>query len=215
LSSGSRDQFCVPLAILIWSCVLAVLAYWGLVTLSHSLSLGQGQRSISQLSAVSVLCMFVDYFSILLCHLTLDVSHWFKRQALWNTICPISGSGSSPAHCQPICLSRFCLLKVHMEISSFPPPPSPVRSVHPAPSAVCSFSVSCLLFRFFFFFFAGLGQSVQGAMLVYPRGSCGNTVCCLFAHLLVCISQAGLELVSRGVGTLLFSQCNMAWKSFV
>jgi hypothetical protein len=23
-------------------------------------------------------------------------------------------------------------------------------------------------------------------MLVYPRSGCGNTVCCLFAHLLVC-----------------------------
>jgi hypothetical protein len=31
-------------------------------------------------------------------------------------------------------------------------------------------------------------QSVQGAMLVYPRGSCGDTKCCLFAHLLVCVS---------------------------
>jgi hypothetical protein len=30
------------------------------------------------------------------------------------------------------------------------------------------------------------GQSVQGAMLVYPRGSCGNTTCHLFAHLMVC-----------------------------
>jgi hypothetical protein len=37
----------------------------------------------------------------------------------------------------------------------------------------------------------GTGQSVQGAMLVYPRSGCGDTVCNLFAHLLVCVSQAG------------------------
>jgi hypothetical protein len=36
------------------------------------------------------------------------------------------------------------------------------------------------------FFWRVKGQSVQGPMLVCPRGSCGNTVCHLFAHLLVC-----------------------------
>jgi hypothetical protein len=61
----------------------------------------------------------------------------------------------------------------------------------------------------------GGDQSVQGALLVYPRGSCGNTACHLFAHLFVCISQAGLELASGGTGALLFSQCNVAWRSFV
>jgi hypothetical protein len=29
------------------------------------------------------------------------------------------------------------------------------------------------------------------------------------------VSQAGLELVSGGAGALLFSQCNVAWRSFV
>jgi hypothetical protein len=65
------------------------------------------------------------------------------------------------------------------------------------------------------FFFAGEGQSVQVAMLVYPGGSCGNTMRHLFAHLLVCISQAGLELASGGIGALLLSQCVMLWRSFV
>jgi hypothetical protein len=32
----------------------------------------------------------------------------------------------------------------------------------------------------------GGDQTVQGALLVYPRGGCGNTSCHLFAHLLVC-----------------------------
>jgi hypothetical protein len=55
-----------------------VLVYWGPVTLPHALSLGQGQRSVSQLSAVSMLCWFVDCFSVLRLHLTLDVAHWFR-----------------------------------------------------------------------------------------------------------------------------------------
>jgi hypothetical protein len=41
---------------------------------------------------------------------------------------------------------------------------------------------------FFFFFLQGEGQSVQGTMLVYPRGDCGSTMCHLFAHLFVCVS---------------------------
>jgi hypothetical protein len=44
-------------------------------------------------------------------------------------------------------------------------------------------SFPCLLFRFFC---RVGGQSVQGAMLVYPKGGWENTVCCLFAYLLVC-----------------------------
>jgi hypothetical protein len=161
-----------------------------------------------------VLCWFVDCFSILL-RLTLDIAHWFRRWTLWTTICPISGSRSTPAYCQPVYLSRLCLLKVPVVICSLSFPLSPVCSVHPAPSAACSFSVPCLLFSFFFL--TGQRQSVQGTMLVYPKGSCGNThiSCCLFAHLLVCVSQAGLELASGGTGALLFSQCNVAWRSFV
>jgi hypothetical protein len=43
-------------------------------------------------------------------------------------------------------------------------------------------------YYYYFFFLQGRGQSVQGAMLAYSRDSCGNTTCCLFGHLLVCIS---------------------------
>jgi predicted aconitase with swiveling domain len=35
----------------------------------------------------------------------------------------------------------------------------------------------------------GGGQSVQGAVLIFPRGGCGSTACCIFVHLVVC--QAG------------------------
>jgi hypothetical protein len=65
------------------------------------------------------------------------------------------------------------------------PPPSPVCSEHP--------SLLCVPFQFLVYYsvvvvvLQGRGRSVQGAMLAYPRGGCGSTVCLLFAHLLVCI----------------------------
>jgi hypothetical protein len=105
---------------------------------------------------------------------------------LWAAVCPVSGSGLSPACHQSFCLSSLCLLKVHVEISSLPLPSSLVCLQHPTSSAVCSFSISCL---FNFFWWGGGGHSAQGAMLVYLRGGCGNTTCCLFAHQLVCCAS--------------------------
>jgi hypothetical protein len=87
------------------------------------------------------------------------------------------------------------------------------------PLCCVSFSVPCLLFSFLFCFvfcfLPGRTQSVQGVMLVYPRSGCGSTTCHLFAHLLVCISQADLELGFGSTGALLVSQCNVVWRSFV
>jgi hypothetical protein len=149
--------------------------------------------------------------------------------------------------CQPICLFRLCLLKVHRvqllaphclsgavvcQQSTFPgfvywkfsqrSPPclSPLLlcaecTLLPLLHVIFSslFIIQC--FWFFVFFLWGGSQSIQGAMLVYPRDSCGNTMCHSFAHLLVCVSQADLETESGGAGALLFSQCNVAWRSFV
>jgi hypothetical protein len=100
------------------------------------------------------------------------------------------------------------------------PCPSPFSSALRALRPLCCmFLFSSLfiiqVFLFCFLFLQSKGQTVQEAMLVYPRGSCGNITCCLFAHLLVCISHAGLEAASGSMGTLLFSQCNMAWRRFV
>jgi hypothetical protein len=112
---------------------------------------------------------------------------------------------------------RLCLLKVCTEFSSFlllpfqrsgllaiyfsrlsllKVPTCPVCSEH-QPSLL-HIPFQFLVYYSVFLFLWGRGQSVQGAMLVYPRGSCGNTTCCLFAHLLVCVSQAGLELAFGG-----------------
>jgi hypothetical protein len=78
---------------------------------------------------------------------------------------------------------------------------------HPAPSAVCDFQ---FIVYYSVYFLRGRSQFIQGFMLVYLRGGCGSTLCSLFALLLVCIYQAGLELALGGAGSLLVSQCNMA-----
>jgi hypothetical protein len=86
----------------------------------------------------------------------------------------------------------------------------------PLPPSLVPFLLPCLLFSFFLLFFLflqGRGRSVQGAMLVYPRGGCGNAACCLFAHLLVPVSLAGLELVSGSTRFLLFSESNVVLRS--
>jgi hypothetical protein len=101
--------------------------------------------------------------------------------------------------------SRFCLLRVCVESSSYPPPFSCVLKAL-CPLWYVSFSVPSLFFRVFFFFLQSGGQSVQEAILVYPRGSCGSAMYCLFGHLLVCFSQTA---------ALLVSQSNMAWRSFM
>jgi hypothetical protein len=93
--------------------------------------------------------------------------------------------------------------------------PPPFSGALRTPRSLCcrSFSVLCLLFRFFFCRVGG--QSVQGAMLVYPNAGCGSAVHCLFAYVLVCVSQEDLELAFGGMRAVLVSQSNMAWRSFV
>jgi hypothetical protein len=137
-----------------------------------------------------------------------------RRWALWTAMCPISSSDLSPALCWPVWLSSLCLLKVHVEISSLLLPLSRVHSEHPASSAAWSFSVP---------YYSGfLGRGLGGS--VCPGGYAGLSqrklweyrvplICSPFG--LLYVSQAGLELASGGAGALLFSQCNMALRSFV
>jgi hypothetical protein len=106
---------------------------------------------------------------------------------------------------------RLCLLKVCAGRSFLFLPPSLVHSKNPALSTACPFQ---FLVYYSVVFGRSWGQSVQGAMLVYPRSGCGSTTCCLFAHLLVCVSQARLEPTPGGRGDPLVSQCNVLWRSF-
>jgi hypothetical protein len=72
------------------------------------------------------------------------------------------------------------------------PLPHSLELAHPTFFAMCLF-FSCLFiiqFVLFSFFPLGGGQSVQGAMLIWPRVVCGSTTYHL-AHLVVCFSQAG------------------------
>jgi hypothetical protein len=132
---------------------------------------------VSQLPAVSVLWWFADCFWILqCCCLTLDVTHWLRRWALWTATWPVSGSDLLSTCCQPFCLSSLCLLKVHTEISSLLLPASLVRLQH-LTNLCCMFFFSYLFIIQFFFFFGRAGiQSVQEALVDYTRGGCGNTV---------------------------------------
>jgi hypothetical protein len=95
-----------------------------------------------------------------------------------------------------------------------PCPPSPVCLQHPAPSAACFFSVLCLLFSFLGFF---CGISLSRELCWFIQGWL-----CEYRVILICspvglpdVSQASLEPVSGGMGALLFSQCKVAWRSFV
>jgi hypothetical protein len=67
------------------------------------------------------------------------------------------------------------------------PPPFSGALRAPCPLFCESFSVPGLSFSFCFHFgfLQGRSQSVQGTMLVYPKGGYRSTACCLFAHLLV------------------------------
>jgi hypothetical protein len=107
-----------------------------------------------------------------------------------------------------------CWLLAESLCGDLPLPPSPVHSKHPALFIACPFQFPVYCSLFFFSFLWGRGQSVQGSMLAFPRGGCGSTACHLSTHLLVHISQAGLEPAASGsMEALLFSQYNVAWRS--
>jgi hypothetical protein len=71
--------------------------------------------------------------------------------------------------------------------------PFPPSLAHRVPHLLCYVSFVVVVYYsvcIFSLFTLGGGQSVQGAMLIWPRVVCGNTTCCL-AHLVVCFSRAG------------------------
>jgi hypothetical protein len=76
-------------------------------------------------------------------------------------------------------------------VRDFPFPPL-WHSGHPALFATCLFLLLLLIIQGFFLFSLGGGQSVQDAMLIWPRVVCGSTACCL-AHLVICVFPSGLD----------------------
>jgi hypothetical protein len=90
-------------------------------------------------------------------------------------------------------------------------------------SALSEFLTPLLCFQFFVIQFCGVvggvcrgvGQSAQGAMLVYLRGGWGNIAWHLALIYLVCW-MSPKQVWSRHLAAavaLLFSQCNVAWRS--
>jgi hypothetical protein len=70
--------------------------------------------------------------------------------------------------------------------------PSPLFGTQGAPpSLLYVFFVVIAYYSVFFLFSMGGGRSVQGAMLIWPRVSCGSTTCHL-AHLVVCVFPSHL-----------------------
>jgi hypothetical protein len=106
---------------------------------------------------------------------------WVRRQ-----LCePLSVLFQAVAHLPPtlsqLLLQAFFTDSLHGEQLLAP---FPLSSVLRAPHPACPFRFLVYYSGFFVFFcFAGLGSVCPGAMLVYPRGDCGNTACHLFTHL--------------------------------
>jgi hypothetical protein len=101
-----------------------------------------------------------------------------------------------------------------MEISSLLLPPSPVHSQHSLPPVLCvsfQFVVYSVVF-----FFAGEGSVCLGGYAGLSQGWLGEYHLMLGAHLLVCrMSPKQVwcwQLVAQAAH--LFSQCNVAWRSF-
>jgi hypothetical protein len=74
-------------------------------------------------------------------------------------------------------------------VRDFPSPPLRCSGC-PALFAMCLYVVIAY-YSVFFLFSLGGGQSVQGAMLIWPRIVCGSTACRL-AHLVVCVFPSRL-----------------------
>jgi hypothetical protein len=95
-----------------------------------------------------------------------------------------------------------------------PPPFSgALTALHPFH---CMFLFSSLFIIQFGFFFAGQGVSLSEGLCWFIPGMAVGTPCdsCCSPVGLLNVSQANLEPVSGGMGALLFSQCNVVWRSF-
>jgi hypothetical protein len=97
----------------------------------------------------------------------------------------------------------------------------PFSGVLRAPHTLCCMFLFSSLFiiQFCFVFFVGQGSVCPGGYAGLSRGRvcvweyCMPFICSLVG--LPNVSQAGLEPVSGSAGALLFSQCNVVWRSFV
>jgi hypothetical protein len=180
--SVSREQLFGPPAILLWTWVFSVLLYWALVSLPLSLSLGQGRRSVNQLSAS------VCYAGLLI------VFQFWNINWLWLLL-----TGSADELCVPLCA---LFQAVAYQLPTVRPSAFPVfvywnftqRSASCTSPLLwwlkvtyplcCTFLFSSL---FIIHFFCRAGRSVcPGGYAHLFHGCLWENMCCLFAHLFVC-----------------------------
>jgi hypothetical protein len=109
----------------------------------------------------------------------------------------------------PAFSGRLVYLQFHEE---FPLPPSSVLRMS-RPLCYVSFLLLLLIIQFFFLFSLCGGQSVHGALLMWPSVVCGSTACRL-AHLVVCFFPSGLG-TGGGMGALLVSPFNVEWECYL
>jgi hypothetical protein len=115
---------------------------------------------------------------------------WAFPPLLWSFPLSTAFTGFPAPGCwacatAPAFAGRLVYLQFH---EGFLLPPYLVLTV---PCPLCYMSILLLLFIIQFFFLFSLGQSVQGAMLIWPRVVCGTTMCRL-AHLVVCVLPGSL-----------------------
>jgi hypothetical protein len=101
--------------------------------------------------------------------------HFYKLSCSW-----LLGGATPPAFSGG--------LFIYSSVSGCPSHPSVLRAPHPL--CYMSFLLLLLIFQFFLFSLCG-GQSVWGAMLIWPRVVCGSSMCHL-AHLVVCVFPSSL-----------------------
>jgi hypothetical protein len=216
-SSGSRDQLCSSPAVLHWSWVFTGLDYWGLVSLPCPFP----WVKVSDLSAGLLLSAC--------CHGLLIIFQFCSVVWLW-----VLFTSSGDKLCGPL-PALFQAATYHPPIVTLLPfQPLFSESSHgdqllafpllrctfsnSTSSAVCLFSVCCLLFGFFVCFFFCWGGSVcPGGYAGLSQGWLGEYCVTLGVHPsgLLNVSQVGLDQGLVASGTLLFSQCNVAWRSFL
>jgi hypothetical protein len=169
---------------------------------------------VSRFPAVSVLWWFADYFSVLQCHLALGVSHWLSRWVLWTAT--LLCFRQQLITCSLSALLPFQSLFTETQRSA--PCSSPLLwCTYSTQTSLLHVSFQFLIYSVFFFFFVGQG-------VVLPRGLCWfipvvaggilHDAWCSSVGLLN-VSQVGLEPASGSMGALLFSQYNVAWRSFI
>jgi hypothetical protein len=100
-------------------------------------------------------------------------------------------------------VAGFVYLKLMWETAL---PTSPQCARHPTHFAICPFQ----FLVYYSIFFPGWRSDCPGDYVGFSQEWLWGYHGCLFAHLLVCVSQAGQEPMSCGVGALLVSQCSVA-----